>query len=535
MRKVTILLLLIILLAALLRFYKIDKIPPSLTWDEVSLGYNAYSIGQTLRDEHGRWLPYDYFAAFGDYKPPLYIYADVLPVKIFGLNEFSVRFPSALAGILAVLVTYFLVLEMFSSRSLALLASFLLAISPWHTQLSRAAFEANLATFFVILGVFLLFKGLKKPSYLLLAAVSLVASAYTFNSARIVAPFLLAGFLIIYWSKIWPVKKWIFLMGAVGIILTAPLLPHLFSKEGRLRFREVNIFTDLNTVKKANERMVVDQNAWWANIIHNRRVSFTLLYLQHYFDHFNPDFLFIKGDGNPKFSLQDIGELYLWEFPFLFAGLYFLLKQKNRAAVFVIFWLLAAIFPAATARETPHALRIEDSLPTWQIIVAFGVLGVGTNIKSKNNLLGKLFTLVLSLVIFLNFYYYLHNYYNHYPREFSSEWQYGYKEAISYVSEIEKSYDQVVVTEALGRPYAYFLFYKKYSPEKYWQNSQIEKDYWGFYHVSSFDKYYFGGHDLSQKGKRVLYISSQSDVSRDVKILKTVRLLNGKPTLVIHE
>src|SRR3972149_8633670 len=364
MRKTTVFLFLIILLSSFLRFYKIDKIPPSLTWDEVSLGYNAYSISETLRDEHGRFLPHDYFAAFGNYKPPLYIYADVLPIKIFGLNEFAVRFPSALAGVLAVLVAYFLVMEMFASRHLALLTSLILAISPWHTQLSRAAFEANLATLLIILGVFLLFKGLKKPSFFLWAIIPLTASAYTFNSARIVAPLLLLGFLVIYFPKIWSAKKWLILMVALGVILTTPLLPHLFSKEGRLRFREVNIFTDLNTVKKANERMVVDQNAWWANLVHNRRVSFALLYMQHYFDHFNPDFLFIKGDGNPKFSLQDVGELYLWEIPFLFAGLYFLLKQKNRTAIFTVFWLLTAIVPAATARETPHALRVDNSLPT---------------------------------------------------------------------------------------------------------------------------------------------------------------------------
>ena len=535
MKWVKVLLFLIILLAAFLRFYKIDKIPPSLTWDEVSLGYNAYSVGQTLRGEHGRFLPYDFFAAFGDYKPPLYIYADVLPIKFFGLNEFAVRFPSALAGVLAVLTTYFLVLEIFSSHKLALLTSFILAISPWHTQLSRAAFEANLATFLIILGIYLLFKGLKKPSFFLLAIIPMVASAYTFNSARIFAPLILLGFLIIYWSKIWPAKKWIILMALLGAILAGPLLPHVFSKEGRLRFREVNIFTDFETVKKANERMAVDRNVWWANILHNRRVSFAYLYLQHFFDHFNPDFLFIKGDGNPKFSLQDVGELYIWEIPFLFAGLYFLLKQKNRATVFVIFWLLVAIVPAATARETPHALRIENSLPTWQIIVAFGVLGLGENIKKKGSILGRLFVLILSLAIFFNLYFYLHNYYHHYPREFSREWQYGYKEAIAYVSQIEGAYDQVVTTEALGRPYIYFLFYKKYDPKKYWQTDEVSRDIFGFYHVLSFDKYYFGGQELAKAGKRVLFVSSPPDVSQNAKILKIFNLLNGEPTLVVHE
>ncbi|MDP3998139.1 MAG: glycosyltransferase family 39 protein [bacterium] len=535
MKRGTILLFLIFILAATLRFYKVGEIPPSLTWDEVSLGYNAYSIGETLKDEHGRFLPYDFFSAFGDYKPPLYIYADVLPIKIFGLNEFAVRFPSALAGTLAVVITYFLVLEMFANRNLALLTSLLLAISPWHTQLSRAAFEANLASFLIILGAFLLFKGLKRPSIFPLAAIPFAASIYTFNSARIAAPLLLLGFVIIYLTRIWPAKKWIILTFVLAGILILPLLPHLTSKEGRLRFNEVNIFTDLTTVKTANERIDRDQNVWWANILHNRRVGFSLLYLNHYFDHFNPDFLFIKGDGNPKFSLQDMGELYIWEFPFIFAGLYFLVRQKNLAAVFVIFWMLAAIAPAATARETPHALRIENSLPTWQIISAFGVFGLAATIKKQGRVWGKLFVLALGFVAFFSFYYYLHNYYNHYPREFSNEWQYGYKEAINYVSQVEQNYDRVVMTEALGRPYIYLLFYKKYDPEKYWQSGKVEKDAFGFYHVASFDKYFFGSREVIKRDGKALFIASPFDVPPDAKILKTIPLLNGENILTIYE
>ena len=97
----------IIFLAFFLRFYQLGNNPPSLTWDEAAWGYNAYSIGIDGRDEFGRFLPLDYLESFGDFKPPVYAYLDVLPVKIFGLNEFAVRFPSALFGVLTVIATYF--------------------------------------------------------------------------------------------------------------------------------------------------------------------------------------------------------------------------------------------------------------------------------------------------------------------------------------------------------------------------------------------------------------------------------------------
>ena len=79
--------IIIAVLAFVLRFYKLGYVPLSLSWDEVSLGYNAYSILTTGRDEHGKWYPLVAFEAYGDYKPPLYIYATVPFVALFGLND----------------------------------------------------------------------------------------------------------------------------------------------------------------------------------------------------------------------------------------------------------------------------------------------------------------------------------------------------------------------------------------------------------------------------------------------------------------
>ena len=118
-------LFLIILLAFFLRIYKLGSVPPSLYWDEASLGYNAYSILKTARDEHGKFLPLTNFAAFGDYKPPGYIYAAVPSIAIFGLNEFAIRFPSAFFGTLTVFLTYFLAKKLLFSNALGPVNRFL--------------------------------------------------------------------------------------------------------------------------------------------------------------------------------------------------------------------------------------------------------------------------------------------------------------------------------------------------------------------------------------------------------------------------
>src|SRR5438309_1647159 len=98
----------IILIGAFLRLYQIQKYPPGLYIDEVSIGNNAYSILHTGRDEYGIKFPLS-FKSFGDYKMPLYIYAVTGAMALLGKNELAVRLPSSLSGILTLVIFYFFI------------------------------------------------------------------------------------------------------------------------------------------------------------------------------------------------------------------------------------------------------------------------------------------------------------------------------------------------------------------------------------------------------------------------------------------
>jgi len=150
--KTDFLLVCVVFLAFTLRFVSIEYAPPSLNWDEVSHGYNAYSILKTGKDEWGETFP-SLFRAFGDYKLPVYIYLTALSEALFGLNSFSVRLPSVLAGVAAVVFTFLLVRRLFN-KEVALIAALLVSIEPWTFFLSRTALEANVSITFVIAGVY---------------------------------------------------------------------------------------------------------------------------------------------------------------------------------------------------------------------------------------------------------------------------------------------------------------------------------------------------------------------------------------------
>lgn len=532
---------LIIFLAIFLRFWQLGQNPPSLTWDEAAWGYNAYSLGIDGRDEFGRFIPLDYLESFGDFKPPVYAYLDIIPVKIFGLTEFAVRFPSAFFGILTVLISYFLTKRIFwdskQKELYALLASLFLAISPWHIMLSRAAFEANIATSFLVAGVWLFLKGIQeKKWHIVTSIIFFVLSMYTFNTSRIVAPLLILFLVFVFRKKLIENKKQTFIAGLAGILLILPILGFLFSPQARLRFKEVNIFSDIEIIKTSNQEIVNDNNTW-SKIVHNRRVGYALAYIKHYFDNLNSNFLFIKGDGNPKFSTQNVGQLYLWDFPFLIAGILFLIKKKEGYWWIIPAWLIIGIIPAATARETPHALRIETTLPTFQILVAYGFSQFLFYIKKYEKSF-KATVVLVGLLLFANLFYFFRNYFVHYPYEFSGEWQYGYKDSIEYVKSIEAGFSNIYITSDMGRPYIYYLFYTKTDPRIFRKDSVVRRNAFGFVTVDKFGKYNFLSSVTKvkgNKGSKNLFIKTPSNVPQKVKILKTFNLLNGSTVLVAYE
>ena len=526
-------LFLIILLASFLRLYKLGSVPPSLYWDEASLGYNAYSILTTGHDEHGRFLPLTNFAAFGDYKPPGYIYATVPSIAVFGLNEFAIRFPSALFGILTVLLSYFLAKKLFENAVVALLTSFFLAISPWHLQFSRGAFEANLGLFFSTLGIYLFLKFAKdNPRWIFPSALSFVAAIYTFTGQRLFVPFILL-LLVIQFRKQLLTHMRIFMFTTVtAAILFWPLFVFATKTiEGQLRFNEVTIFKDLEPINESIRYRGKDNYSWWADLIHNRRFFYAYQYLIHYFDAANPGFLFIRGDVNPRLSIQEVGELYLIDLPLILAGIYFLFSKKQKFRILIIGWLLVAPIGPATARETPHALRMISILPTFQLISAYGFFQFYKFVKFK-----KFFIVLVFFLLILNFLFYLHMYYLHWPKNYSDQWQYGYKQAVEAIKPFYNDLDYVLVTKSQGRPYIYFLLYLKYDPKNFWQTAQIVKDKFFFLDVNGFDKFRFADNpnEIPITGK-VLYVTSPGLLPPDAGKITTIKRLDNLPVFDIGE
>jgi type IV secretory pathway VirB2 component (pilin) len=209
--------------------------------------------------------------------------------------------------------------------------------------------------------------------------------------------------------------------------------------------------------------------------------------------------------------------------------------MKNKVTLFVLLWFLFAPIAAATARETPHALRSETYIPVYELLASIGIVTLGMFLYTKRKLFfyGTIF--VVGVVALFEETYFIHEYLVTFPVRYSQEWQYGYAQAIQKTEKIKNDYDLVLFTNIYGRAYMYYLFYANISPQTYWQEGNPTADVFGLYNVTKIGKYEFSDHLLepSDVGKRVLYVVSPKDNLTDLRIIDKVNFLNGDPAFLI--
>lgn len=546
-KKEFISLFLILVLAGFLRFWQLGQTPPSLDWDEAALGYNAYSIMETGKDEYGIKLPL-ILRSFDDYKPGIYVYLAMLPLKIFGLNELAVRFPSAFLGTLAVLLTYLLVKELFRNTAHvtrnSLIVSSLLAISPWHLQFSRIAFESNIGTFFNILVTLLFLKGLRRPLLLMAAGFFAGLNIYVYQAEKVFTPLLVAVLVVIYRRELLGLgRKYLFSAIGVSLLMVLPFLylslttPAVF-----LRAKGTSFAADQTPfLAQTAQRLQRDyeKNDFLGLILDNRRITYGLAYLNGYFSHFDLNWLFLTGD-EARHHAPGMGLLYLWELPLLLVGIYKLaIGNFPKSAKLLVFgWILMAPVASAFSSGAPHAVRTLRVLPMPMVLTALGLIGFWQYTQKQKKLINYGLRITGCALLVFNFVYYLNQYFVQQNYFNSQSWQYGYRQAIEEVQKVEPGYQKIIVSNQphLDQSYIFFLFYLKYPPAEYQRFGGTVSGGFAEAH-KGFAKYTFRPIKWSEEEKTpgVLYIGRPEDFGSEAKVIKTINFLDGQPAIKLIE
>lgn len=541
MKKKNLILVLILLIAAGLRLWQLDRVPPSPSLDEVSLGWNAWSILKTGQDEYGARLPI-LLRAYDDWRPAAYVYLVIPWLRLLGLSVMAVRLPAVILSLITILTSYFLVKELFWGLSradwLALITSFLLAISPWFIYFSRLGHEVNLGLTVLLLAVlfFLRFIRQQKDIFLFLSVVFFAFCFYTYQSLKIFAPLLVISLLLTYRRPLLKKKKTVFLAGGLGLLLVIPVLILSFSGGGTVRFQGTNLLSSQAEIfAQAAERINRDfqKGYWWGLVFDNRRLAAVGAITRAYLSHFDPRWLFLN-QGADKHKIPGLGLFYFWELPLLCLGIYwFLLGRFKRETKFLVlaWWLLASL-PAALTTDAPHAMRSFNLLPIPQILVALGVVCLFLKIKAKQ----KLLAIGLGGLVLVSLAYLVHNYFINFPQEQSQSFQLALAEAIDYVLANEKKYDQIIFSnhDQTAQSYMFFLFFSQYDPELYQrQGGTISA---GFEKSHQIGKYQFRHIDWpGDAAPQTLYLGNKADFPTKFSSLQKFVSPQGKLVLMAVE
>ena len=486
--------------------FALDKYPAGFTPDEASFGYDAYSIIKTGADQWGRKFPL-VLESFGDFKAPLYTYLTIPSVAILGLTKFAVRLPNAILGTAAVFITYLLANKLFG-RKVGIVSAVLLAISPWHISLSRGAFEANLTTFFLPLGVWLFLE--KRYA---LSGIILGLNLFSYHSAKFITPIIFIALIIYYrqsLKKVWPA------LAGFGVFFI--LTVYTFAVGAGVRVGE-------RSIANGATEAAFSERVRSSTVFHNKYTVITKRFLESYITYLSPQFLFSQGANEGTYGMiPGRGVIYWFALPFLL----FAFKKRN---YLFITWILLSPVPAALATGVGYsANRVAVMMPALEIILGVGAVELLELVgKKKIILYGYLFICLISFILFLE------DYVIQSPYKIGRAMLSGNLEAAQWVSKNVGSDKKIIVDKSISEPHIYFAFVGKINPKLYQEASKNWKyETW----VDQIPEYSLGNITFKDIGKNdvnpgTVAIGRPDDFKFEVSTGNTFKYPSGETAIQI--
>lgn len=507
------LLVALVALAAWLRVTRLADLPAGFFCDEAGLGYSAYSILKTGRDETGALLPLFFWSFDVSYKNPVFIYSAVPLVALFGLNEFAVRLTAALYGAGTVAAMFFLGRALLGTW-VGLLAALLLAVCPWHLHFSRIAFELITFPFFFVLAATGCIRFLRGERGLSAAGVCAGLCLYTYAAAKLFVPLFLLGFTLLAAKPLLRRRREAVRAGLLLLLVAAPVA--VFDvRHGDLAgmyFRE-NTFLDAAVpVGDLARRFAANYAAF-----------------------FSPDFLFRAGDSLVvRHAVPGHGELYPLFAPLLVAGVWAAVRRRDPALRVALWWLAAYPVAAALMHEIPSASRGIVGAPAFCLLAA---VGGWTLVHAVRRLaIRPAFAAVLPVVVAIvglgllgaDTARYWARYADEYPRYSAKSYtgfQFGHRQVVDYFRAHRDDYDLLALQAYLNnQPQAFLLFYDAFPP------AILQTEGLGVLHART--KMTFGDPDeldFYQSQPRVLFAVTNDQISlfADFTIRETITAPDG--------
>ena len=453
------------------RTWEFGLLPSGLNPDEASNGLEALSLYRYGTDRNG--IPYPVkFISWGSGQDALYAYLLIPLIAALGLSPAVVRLPMLGFGLMALPLMYVVSRRIFDSR-VALLATFMLAISPWHILLSRWALESNLFPLFFLAGFACLLCIDRSGWWFAMACLLFGLCFYSYGTSYAVVPiFLVCSLVVIAPTRLLALRH--SLAGiAVFATLSAPIalllvvnrlgLPSILLGPVTIPRFPVAARWETTTLIGAQDRFA----ALTANIWTGLRL------------------LTVESDGILYNVVDPFGYFYRVGLVLAVAGLILLVMRSSHTFQFEILLLLAWLASASVV-----AILQEVNINRFNIIfLPLLILGAYALdwVRSQHHALYSLFVFVLAAA-FLAFTVAYHG--GAYRRQANSKFQNGLLDALRYARSLTDG--QLCVTDKINMPYIYALFVEQTSPAQFQASAQYVDEAESLRRVASFDRYTFG-------------------------------------------
>jgi 4-amino-4-deoxy-L-arabinose transferase-like glycosyltransferase len=422
----------------------------------------------------------------------------------------------------------------------------LAALNPVLVQMSRVGLETNLAVAFFLGGIVLMKRAIKgKRWQLFLGELLLLASFYTYHAMRVIAPLIGIYLLGWWWREQRCLKKRVGLSLGIVIVValgaSTPFLLQFTDESVTSRFSETTIFTQLSVIEDSNQCREVAEHTWLSRFFCHRWLFFASMMAKNFTDHFDFNYLFLTGEENRRHSTGFFGVFYPFEVIFLFLGLVWMSRywRENRGTLgFWGFWLVVGILPASVTLATPHLLRTLNVVPLLVVVITLGMVEL---VSYKKLLLGRWRQVVLGVVVL--FYLsgagiYQWYYFNYYRVKFSEWWQYGYREGLLSLQELQQENPQldVYITRELGRASIYYFWYRQIEPQRIQKVALNERRDQGELITFREEKVTFGGGIVAGREQLVMITPSErEEIEKEGVILVKEEIKNplGEVVLVV--
>ncbi len=475
-KKLIVILGAIVLLGAFFRLYRFPELPNSVNRDEAALGYNAYTILKTGKDEWEKHLPI-VFKSFGDYKLAGYIYTLVPFVGVLGLTPLAVRLPSLLAGCLLPLAVFFLVSELTRKRPFALLAAAVTAVAPWAIFYSRVGFEANLALLLFVTSLALFLRSMRreKPMLVFPAALLFFLSLLTYNTPLLLAPFFIILLLVFYR------RKAIFSSIAIATVALASFVLILPAIQGK---SSVTLLSDVTSSTLMREQRI-KAKTMVERIESSRLYFYGTILGKNYVVTFLPDFLVIRGGVNPWHEAPYAAHFTWSIYVLAILGILIALKRRKKQDLIFLAFLLISPIPSAITVDAPHATRSLFFFITLCVFAAYAL----TEIWNWRKQVGYL----CIAAVLLESGWYLHRYLAGFVPINETQWNMNVDVALEQATQVADE-RHVPVTLVGDANYSYILplFFRRVDPNVYWSTVvRYPPDILGLARVKSYGNYRF--------------------------------------------